>query len=131
MSASRGEWMVVSQCHDIISWSLSDWLALRREADGAALQTDLQTVGRAAAVLQYPTIQHGLTGLLGARRLPGRLYAAAANRSVAAADSAHSTCQTLPHRRTHGQQLAEQTGQETVNATVVSGDLLDVGGVRL
>lgn len=108
----------------------SDWL-LRGEADGAALQADLQTVGRSAAVLQYPTIQHGLTRLLRAGRLPGRLHAAAAAGGVAAAGPAHSTGQTLPHGRTHGQQLTEQTGQEAVDTAVVSSDLFDVGGVRL
>lgn len=93
--------------------------ALRGEADGAALQTDLQAVGGAAAVLQYPTIQHCLTRLLRAGRLPRRLHAAAAaGGGVAAGGSAHSARQTLPHGRAHGQHLAEQTGQEAVNAAV-------------
>lgn len=96
------------------------WLAaLCGEADGAALQTDLQTVRRAAAVLQYPTIQHGLTRLLCTGRLPCRFHAtAAANRRVTTTGPAHSTCQTLSQHRTHGQHLAEQTSQETVNTTV-------------
>lgn len=80
------------------------WLAdLRGEADGAALQTDLQAVGGAAAVLQYPTVQHCLTRLLRAGRLPCRFHAAAAaGGGVAAGGSAHSTRQTLPHGRAHG-----------------------------
>ncbi len=41
---------------------------LGRETDGAALQTDLQTVWRLATVLQYPTIQQGRAGVLSAAR---------------------------------------------------------------
>lgn len=105
---------------------------LRGEADGAAFQTHLQTVGRAAAVLQYPTIQHGLTRLLSAGRLPRRLHAAAAAaHGLAASGPAHSAGETLPQSRTHGQELAEETGQDTVSATVISSDLPNVGGVRL
>ncbi len=41
---------------------------LGRETDGAAFQTDLQTVWRLATVLQYPTIQQGRAGVLSAAR---------------------------------------------------------------
>lgn len=76
-----------------------DWPVLRWEADGAALQADLQAVGGGAAVLHNPTIQHGLTRLLSASRLPCCLYAAAAagGRTIAAGGTAHAARQAVAH----------------------------------
>ncbi len=79
---------------------------LGRETDGAALQTDLQTVWRLATVLQYPTIQQGRAGVLSAARQT------AGGRFPTAAESVtlQTASQTLSHGRTARQHLAEQTG---------------------
>lgn len=94
--------------------------ALGGEADGAALQADLQAVGGGgAAVPQESTVQPRLAGVLGAARLPRKLRAVAAAQSpVAALSSAHAARQAVPQDRTHGQHLAEQAGQDEVDAAV-------------
>lgn len=93
--------------------------ALGGEADGAALQADLQAVGGGAAVPHESTVQPRLAGVLGAARLPRKLRpVAAAHSPVAARSSAHAARQAVPQDRTHGQHLAEQAGQDEVDAAV-------------
>ena len=89
-------------------------LVLRRKTDGAALQTDLQTVGRLTTVLQYPTIPQGRASVLvTAGHAPRGPLAAAAERVTARA-----TRQTLGQDGAQRHALAEQTGQHTVNTAV-------------
>lgn len=87
---------------------------LHREADGAALQADLQTVGRLAAVLQQPTVQQcGAGVLVAAGQAPRGPLPTAAQRLAARAAR-----QALGQNRTQRQNLAEQAGQHTVDTAI-------------
>lgn len=85
---------------------------LSREANWAALQADLQAFGGLAAVLQDGAVQQGGAGV------PRATCQAAARFTAAQSVTFHSTGQTLSHGWAHGQQLTEQTGQDTVHTAV-------------